>query len=76
MTFTIEGTASVCAHNVRWNYEVELDEQPDDLYERLESAAEDRAKEMINEGYNQGELNCLYVREDTDMEIRGWWSID
>lgn len=72
-----EGTVNVCAHYVKYRYWDFEAEPTDELRERLEEAAEDRAKELIIDGYHSGELNCLYVSDDgAEEEIRGWWEID
>lgn len=67
-----DGTVEVCAHTVSfsyWNSPVDITR---DVEEILEEEAESRAKEMINQGCRQGELNCLV----NDDEIRGWWRIE
>ena len=49
----------------------------DELRERLDEEAEDRAKTCLNDGCHSGELNYLYVfDEGPEEEIRGWWEID
>lgn len=41
-----------------------------DLIERLESEAEDRIRQMRNEGYTSGELFC----EVDGIQYNGWWN--
>lgn len=72
MEETVRGTVTVCGHTVEYWYDVEDIKLSDELVESLKEEAESRAKAMINEGYNQGELNCLWQGEE---EIRGWWVV-
>ena len=72
----VEGESSICAHNVKWSYDVGELERTVDLIERLEEEAENRAKEMINQGYFSGELNCVVYINNRDIEVRGWWEIE
>lgn len=76
MTEQIEGTVKVCCHRVTYRYETEnltfTEDNVKDITERLETETESRAKEMINEGNNCGELNCLIG----EIEVRGWWEIE
>ena len=68
----METTITVCLHNVRVLYDISaVDDLSDDLYDDLVSEAEDRAAELIPEGYHSGELNCA----TDDAEIRGWWEV-
>jgi len=74
---SFETTINVCCHDVAiryWDFEAEL---TDDLKEILIEEGERRAKEMINDEYSSGNLNCLYVdgELDTEEEIGGWWEI-
>ena len=78
MSSTIEGEISVCAHNVSYWYNLEEGdpEETAEMREVLEEHAEERTREMIVQGYTSGELNCLYVIEQEDWEIRGGWKIE
>jgi len=72
MSTTIEGVASICAHRITWNYEVEDLQVTPAMQKALENEAEERAKTMIIEGFTSGELNCVW----NEHEIRGWWQIE
>ncbi len=76
---TVDGVLhNVCQHYVTWWYHVPSNREiTDDMRTHLEEEAEERAKHCIIEGYDSGELNCLYVFDDgTDEELRGWWAIE
>lgn len=75
--FSCEGESSVCAHRVAWRFWGDHDiELTDELKEWMKSHAEERAKELIIEGYHSGELNYLHNPEiGEESEIRGWWEI-
>ena len=77
---TVEGISDICAHRVKWSYfgneHIDIDEITKEIRERLESGAEERAKEIIIEGCAQGELNTVIVVDDKDYEVRGWWKIE
>ncbi len=77
---TVQGTSKVCAHRVKWSYfgneHIDIGEITEEIRERLESGAEERAKEQIIEDYVQGELNTVIVMDDKDYEVRGWWKIE
>jgi hypothetical protein len=72
---TVEYTGTfdnLYAHHVKYRFWNDIPfELTDDLRERLESEAEERAKDMIKEGYSSGELNY----EDDKIQLRGWWEI-
>ena len=71
---TFDGTVEVLMHEVSFTYfdiEAPITQE---LTELLTEEAENRAEQMIQEGYNQGELNCYYDGEK-EYEIRGWWAI-
>ena len=68
----IEGEFVACAHRVTWWYDCEDHEVTDELRERLENEAEERARHCIAEDYVSGELCCLVGGEH---ELRGWWDI-
>ena len=70
----IKGTIEVCAHYVEWWFEIWETPQTDELRKQVEHEAESRAKEMINEGYVQGEL-CSVIDDEDFIEARGWWKI-
>lgn len=72
-TTEVEGTISVCAHNVTYSYEVEYLIVTPEMEQRLREEAESRAQVMIIEGYHSGELNCVW---ECEHEIRGWWQIE
>lgn len=69
------GQLEACCHNIRWWYDcnIKKSQQTDDFFNRLQDAAEQRAREMIAEDYREGEL--CYYDVDTDQEYRGWWQI-
>lgn len=78
---SFETIVEVCCHRVQiryWGFKTPL---TDEVEQRLEEEGEQRAKQMICEGFYSGELNCLYVDDDVDddgkeEEIRGWWEIE
>lgn len=73
---SFDGIVEVCCHRVSFSYWDFDAEQTEDLEQRLEEHAEERAKECIIDGCMAGELNCLYVDDEgNDEEIRGWWEI-
>lgn len=39
--------------------------------QEMPESEQDYVKHMIEEGYNEGELNCVVG----DEEVRGWWKI-
>ena len=47
----------------------------DELKHDLNQAAERRAKELIQQGFREGELNYVHREEEYDHELRGWWGI-
>lgn len=70
---SFETTAQVCAHRVEiryWGFRTEL---TGNLESRLTAEGEERAQELIAEGYIEGELNCYCPA--TDEEICGYWEI-
>ncbi len=72
-----EGVVNCCCHEVDFWYEVGGALLTDDDLRRMESEAEDRATEMIAEGFASGELCCLTftpVRHQ-ERELHGSWSI-
>lgn len=67
------GEASVCCHRITfgyWGFEAEL---TDELKRDLEESAEERAQELIPQGYHSGILN--HFDNDSEAEILGWWQI-
>lgn len=70
----VEGTVQTCHHYVAFWYDIENIPRSTEMVERLTEAAEERAKEMIIEGYHSGELNCTV--NERHEEVRGWWEID
>jgi hypothetical protein len=54
----------ILQHTIKYYYDNDMD---------MPKHEQEHVKEMIIEGYNQGELNCLMP--DGDTEIRGWWQI-
>ena len=74
---TVDGIIEVCCHQVEWWYDMDDLKLTDEIKERLEKEAEDRAKSQINEGMVCGELNCLYHGDEAPggVEIRGAWEI-
>lgn len=65
----MSGETSVCAHRVRWWFRTGRKRV---LRSDLEEHAEERAEELIRQGYVAGELNYVHRGE---VEIRGWWEI-
>lgn len=69
--FTHEGSVSCCSHRV--TYYFHCPKEPDDeLAKELDEHAEARAREMIGQDYNSGELNY----EIDNINCRGWWQIE
>jgi len=68
--YQVEGVLKVCSHVVDYWFRGEKGITPE-LAERLELAAEERAKECIVEGCVTGELNY----EGEEGNYRGWWTI-
>jgi hypothetical protein len=64
------GTGNTCCHKVSFWYYVDDIALSDELKEILTEEAQERAEQLIPEGYWQGELN------GSDQEIGGWWQID
>ena len=48
----------------------DFDDTDDTIKEQLKEHGINRAMEMINQGYNSGELYC----DINDTEYSGWWS--
>jgi len=73
MNHTTEGIVKACCHTVSYwlGGDHEISEA---LKKEMEEHAEERAKECIVQGYNQGELN--YIESTTEHEYTGWWRID
>jgi hypothetical protein len=72
-----ETEVNVCAHYVAvryWNIPESVQEV-DDLESLLTEEAENRAQELIAQGYQSGELNCLVHNDEAEAEVRGWWEI-
>lgn len=69
-----EGIVYTCQHRVEFSY-FRFDPRvlTDDDKEVLKEAAEERAHELICDGYHSGEL-CHVL--DGEVEIRGWWNIE
>jgi len=57
-------SVEILQHTVKYYYDNDM-VMPD--------IEEEHVKEMIIEGYNQGELN--YLMPDGNTEMRGWWQI-
>lgn len=77
---THSSTCEACAHQIDYYYDTtSLTKMCMGEVMALDEAAEDRANEMVKEGYVSGELNCLITRgegkREREYEIRGWWSI-
>ena len=74
---THSSTCEACSHQIDFYYDT--DNIPKlDMTEvmTLNEAAQERAEEMVKEGYVSGELNCLITRPSgREYEVRGWWSI-
>jgi hypothetical protein len=68
-----EGSTQVCAHRVSFFYRLpaRVRISKDELF-RMTEAAEERAQEMITQGYVEGELNY----ETEKLPATGWWRID
>lgn len=71
--------AAPCAHRISWRYydgDVEAGLHPADNGELPESE-EEHIRKLLNENYNQGELNYFWSDPETDEEhqLSGWWSI-
>jgi len=67
-----EGSTQVCAHTVSFWYRLPARKRidKDELF-RMTEHAEERAKEMIIQGFVQGELNY----ETDRFQATGWWRI-
>ena len=65
------GTVEACRHTVLFRYDLNGRDLTVELKSALEEAAESRAREMLSEDYQAGEL--CYGFEGND--IRGWWEI-
>ena len=62
----MDKTIEICCHRINFCYfDWEGKEVPE--------CEEEHVKQMICEGYVEGELN--YLDPDGDTEHRGWWSI-
>ena len=74
---THSSTCEACSHQIDFYYDT--DNIPKlDMTEvaTLNEAAEDRANEMVKDGYMSGELCCVITRPSgREYEVRGWWSI-
>ncbi len=73
-----EGTAVVCCHRIEFYYEWDDLELTDELKERLQGEAEDRARHDIGKDCCIGDLNCLYHDDEIvpdGIEIHGRWNI-
>jgi hypothetical protein len=62
-TERINRTIEICCHTISYYYDKDME---------IPESEEQRVKESIGEGYNQGELN--YCNGKT--ENHGWWSIE
>ena len=72
-----EGSLNVYTRNVSYWWKLDQIELTGDMENVLEEDAENRAKEMISEGYFRGELCCNYVFPDgSDCCFWGWWEIE
>jgi hypothetical protein len=58
-------TTRICAHTISYWYRKDME---------MPECEEEHVKEMICEGYVEGELCC--IMSDGNTENRGWWSID
>ena len=72
---TVEGVLDICAHRVRWWYDVGRCRLSEADKHELELGAEERAKACIIEGYVEGEL-CAYVERKGTKEFYGAWHIE
>lgn len=69
---TFSDEVDVCCHRVSFYFEMGRRVWNDDLLDALKEEAENRAKAMISEGYQSGEL-CMIWRGS--KEFFGHWSI-
>jgi len=53
----------------------ELENLTQDHKDQLKYVAVERAKEMIEQDYKEGELNTTIIIGDMEVGVRGWWSI-
>lgn len=60
----------ILQHQVEWDY---FNVPFGDELEELPEMEEDHIKEMIEQGYNEGELN--YYDSRKNQNCRGWWKI-
>jgi hypothetical protein len=68
-----EGTVHVCANQVPFYYRLPAKVHfPQETLDNMTEHAEERAKEMITQGYVEGELNY----ETEKFQATGWWRID
>jgi len=72
--FVHEGTVHVCAHNVSFWYRGPAP-ITEELKERLNNEAEERARECINEECVQGELHYM-TPDNKEIQYSGWWKIE
>lgn len=77
---THSSTCEACAHQIDFYYDIgNIPKLDMNEVITLNEAAQERAEEMIAQGYVTGELNCIITRphrrSDKEYEVRGWWSI-
>ena len=74
---THSSTCEACSHQIDFYYDIDQLKNPTiEEIDTLNEAAQERAEEMVKEGYMSGELNCLITRSrNREYEVRGWWSI-
>ena len=74
---THSSTCEACSHQIDFYYDTDQIKNPTpEEIDTLNEAAQERAEEMVKEGYVSGELNCLITRSrNREYEVRGWWSI-
>lgn len=74
---TCEACFHQIAHQIDFYYDTDQIKNPTpEEIDALNEAAQERAEEMVKEGYVSGELNCLITRPSgREYEVRGWWSI-
>ena len=72
----LSGDFETLWHRCSFWYDIARLKLSDDVQERLESHAEEHARESIIEGYCCGELNYSVITGKlSEREVRGWWEI-
>ena len=74
---THSSTCEACAHQIGFYYDLDqIKNVTREEIAAMNEVAQERAEEMVKEGYVSGELNCLITRsKNREYEVRGWWSI-